>query len=710
MSNRTAWLWPLVWALALGLALGGPALADPAAGLAWLRDRVAADGSLQGEADALVLPSPARAEAAAALALDDAAPAALLAGLGAPPDDGEPTEFLAHRLWALKLAGGTSLPPLEATLKARRNPDGGYGANPGDRSDPLDTAFALLALRAIDPIDPGIADTLTYLVSATGPGGGYGFPDSPSASPAYVTAYALLAMQSFSQGYSLASPISTARQWLVARQDGGAYGDTVTNAVAAWALMSTTQDTAAFAGAVEALGAAQRSDGSWGGDPYVTALAVRVLSLAANPGDGPAPTTGTLAGLVLDGASRIPLAGARISLGGLPDLTADTEAAGRFMLGGVPPGTHTVVVQQTGYATVTLTEVVVAAGNTTNLGSIALAIDPMTATLRGKVTDGASGAPLPGATLTLAGDATGTATTDARGDYQFAGLPPGGVTITVAKIGYAAVAATATLAGGGMGFFSPSLYAAGAEPTTATLLGRVVDASDGQPLSGATVAVPGRTASTDAAGEFTLADLPAGAFSATVNAAGHDGAILSGTLANGPNDVGAIRLAPIAAAVATGTVRDGATGQPLAGATVRAPDALAVTDTDGRYQLTGLPEGAFSLAASAPGYVSQTATATARPGDHILADFTLNPSPPASGLRLAGVATDHPAYDPYSQVRLNVTVDNDADQPADAIFNATILDSDSKVVAEVPAIQLVLGQPLSAAAQRVAAHGRLALT
>jgi protocatechuate 3,4-dioxygenase beta subunit len=154
----------------------------------------------------------------------------------------------------------------------------------------------------------------------------------------------------------------------------------------------------------------------------------------------------------------------------------------------VPPGTHTVVVQQTGYATVTLTEVVVAAGNTTNLGSIALATDPMTATLRGKVTDGASGAPLPGATLTLAGDATGAATTDARGDYQFTGLPPGGVTITVAKVGYATVTvtATATLAGGGMGFFSPSLYAAGAEPTTATLLGRVVDASDGQPLSGAT--------------------------------------------------------------------------------------------------------------------------------------------------------------------------------------------------------------------------------
>jgi hypothetical protein len=138
MSYRTAWLWSLVWALALGLALGGPALADPAAGLAWLRDRVAADGSLQGEADALVLPSPARAEAAAALALDldDTVPAALLAGLGASPDDGEPTEFLARRLWALKLAGGTSLPPLEAALKARRNPNGGYGANPGDRSDP----------------------------------------------------------------------------------------------------------------------------------------------------------------------------------------------------------------------------------------------------------------------------------------------------------------------------------------------------------------------------------------------------------------------------------------------------------------------------------------------------------------------------------------------------------------------------------------------
>src|SRR5690606_23425231 len=131
---------------------------------------------------------------------------------------------------------------------------------------------------------------------------------------------------------------------------------------------------------------------SWGADPYVTALALRALHLADHW--TPPPTTGAVTGRVLEQGSYVPMAGAVVRLLGASPAEGATGADGRFTLSGVTPGTYTVEVGLSGYATVSVANVAVGAGNTANLGNIILGVDATAAVLRGKITDGSTGAPL----------------------------------------------------------------------------------------------------------------------------------------------------------------------------------------------------------------------------------------------------------------------------------------------------------------------------
>jgi hypothetical protein len=883
MTKRRVQAW-WVGLLLVCLAVRGMAQTAPEiqSGLAWLENQITSTGEVLNASSSIATPLQNRAEIIQTLTLLSSVPATGLVDAVGAETDGT-TESLARQILAYAQTKRSPTSLLTALL-ANRNANSGFGSAPGYRSNPLDTALALIALKASGYADSGVlSGALAYLGTAANPDGGYGLPDSPSASQVYVTAYVLSALQTFSQTYAVTAPRAAARQWLVAQQIGGAYGDTVSNAVAAAALIASTTDTTAFSGLVSAIKVAQQGNGSWDADPYVTALALRALYLAGT-WTAP-PTTGTITGVVLEQGSYNPLAGATIRLLEATGVQATTGTDGRFTLSGVTPGTYTVEASASGYATATVTHVGVTAGNTASLGNITLGLDataaflrgtitdgttgtpvagatlslsgavttsavtdasgnyqlaglptgtvtitvsasgydPLTATtalatntvtlfspglyqagttpatatlqgqvadastgqpiggatvavagqmtttdatgqftlagltagalsasvsapeygsatlsgtlvngvndaglirlaplgvsttaafLRGTITDGTTGAPVAGATLTLSGAATISAVTDASGNYQLAGLPTGTVTITVSASGYDPLTATTALATNTVTLFSPSLYSAGTTPTTATLQGQVADAATGQPIGGATMTVAGQMATTDATGQFTLAGLTAGALSASVSAPGYGSAILSGTLVNGVNDAGLIRLTLLSASTTTvsGMVSDAATGQPIAGASLRLQDAatpIAITGTDGHYQLTGITAQAFTVSVNAAGYLSQSASGTASPGASVLADFALVRSQPANGLQITSVVTDQPAYDPYSKIKISAAVSNTSSQPIGLIFSATILDNNLSPVAEVPAIQLVLGQSPSDAVQQVPANGTL---
>jgi Carboxypeptidase regulatory-like domain/Calcineurin-like phosphoesterase/Bacterial Ig domain/Concanavalin A-like lectin/glucanases superfamily len=86
----------------------------------------------------------------------------------------------------------------------------------------------------------------------------------------------------------------------------------------------------------------------------------------------------------------------------------------------------------------------------------------------------------------------------------------------------------------------------------------------------------------------------------------------------------------------SGTVRDGRTGQPLAGATVSLGQASVTTASSGAYTIGHAPLGSGALTVTASGYASQSIPITVNPAATTQADVQLQPQAGS----LTGVVTD----------------------------------------------------------------------
>src|SRR5690349_11860659 len=79
----------------------------------------------------------------------------------------------------------------------------------------------------------------------------------------------------------------------------------------------------------------------------------------------------------------------------------------------------------------------------------------------------------------------------------------------------------------------------------------------------------------------------------------------------------------------TGTIRghvtDAATQQPLSGVTVTVGSRGALTQTDGRFVLSGVPAGSDSVRARLIGYAPASQVVSLAGGDTVTADFLLTP-------------------------------------------------------------------------------------
>lgn len=166
-----------------------------------------------------------------------------------------------------------------------------------------------------------------------------------------------------------------------------------------------------------------------------TLLAGQTLRFSpALPADGgPAPTTATVTGLALDAQTGQPLVGATLA-------TADgafqtgTGSDGRFQLVGLAPGALDLTLAAAGHQDLRIA--LTAPAGVSDLGSLALQvlIAPTTVALIGTVTDHATGLPLVGATVGLAG---GPSTrTGGDGGYRLDNLAPTTFTVAIEAIGY----------------------------------------------------------------------------------------------------------------------------------------------------------------------------------------------------------------------------------------------------------------------------------
>jgi subtilisin family serine protease len=138
-----------------------------------------------------------------------------------------------------------------------------------------------------------------------------------------------------------------------------------------------------------------------------------------------------------------------------------------------------------------------------------------------------------------------------------------------------------------------------------TLTGTVTNEANGTPLAGVSVRVAGpsnRTTVTGADGTYT-STLPVGDYTLTAGAFGYAEGSATATVTEGQSSTANIALAPVASHPVSGRVLD-QDGGAVANATVRVagtPIAPVTSGADGSYSIQDVPEGSYTLTATAGG-------------------------------------------------------------------------------------------------------------
>ncbi len=240
-------------------------------------------------------------------------------------------------------------------------------------------------------------------------------------------------------------------------------------------------------------------------------------------------TANTLAGVVTDTATGLPIAGAAVLVVDSANVTntLTTDAGGHYAATNIAAGVATVTANKSGYTTATASPTIVAGTNTQDLG-----LTPNI--LTGVVTDTITTLPIVGATVVVtdSSNVVYTITTDAAGRYGVTNLPTGPATVTASKADYGSATASPTIV---LGANTQDLSL-----TANTLAGVVTDAGTHQPITGATVLVVDaagttNTLATDANGYYAVTNIPTGLATVTVSKPGYNPTNATPTIVLGSN-------------------------------------------------------------------------------------------------------------------------------------------------------------------------------
>ena len=255
--------------------------------------------------------------------------------------------------------------------------------------------------------------------------------------------------------------------------------------------------------------------------------------------------------------------GVMVTLSGGRSVPVEADNGGYFTIPDLAPNTYQVIVGMNGFIIKTFRSVVMP-GATTDLGTIILKMSASGMTLTGTITDASTGAPIPGAEVTVSNhDLAGRA--DFSGMYAIADIPtPGTYAVKASATGYIGKSFTV----GASPWLQTLNISLSPRVTTGIITGTIVDATSGQPLSGATLTLAGDravTATTNDTGAFTLAAVPEGPQQIMVELAGYLPRVVTAIITAGATtNAGLIPLsATLLPAAMRGTVHDAAVNLPL---------------------------------------------------------------------------------------------------------------------------------------------------
>jgi hypothetical protein len=328
-----------------------------------------------------------------------------------------------------------------------------------------------------------------------------------------------------------------------------------------------------------------------------------------------------------------------------------------------------------------------------------------------------AGRPVEGAAVRVAGSATGdrallpsaeAATSGADGGFAIAA--PDGATLEARRAGFTPGRATLDLAARSGRRVVLKLGEAGSREPGA-ISGHVI--SGGVPLEGALVTArllarggPGSAedgvsaqATSDAAGRFALPGLDPGRY---LLGAAREGYTQARATVARPGEEATIELAR--GGRITGTVREGASGRPVAPFRVEVRRggrgwrlvlrSVTVLDASGRFEIGDLPAGTLSVSASAPGHLPSPEVEVTVPEGGGAAEVELRVG---VGGRVAGRVVDRASGRPLPGAR--ATLEGDGASPP------SLLDAGASALSDAQGAFLVTGVPARTVTLHVEAEG-----
>ncbi|HEX7177653.1 MAG TPA: carboxypeptidase regulatory-like domain-containing protein, partial [Pyrinomonadaceae bacterium] len=301
------------------------------------------------------------------------------------------------------------------------------------------------------------------------------------------------------------------------------------------------------------------------------------------------------------------LSGVSVNLSGSQAVAAEADASGNYIFAGLPTsGDYTLTPGRINYTfTPASTAVSRPAGNrTVNFPGKANRYQ-----INGRLAN-AAGAPIAGATVTLSGAETATATTDAGGNYSLGVGAEGSYTVTPTRVNYTFTPTSRTFSN----VVADQTANFTGTPGNYTITGRVTEGALG--LAGVTVTLSGSMAAaktTDATGNYSFTAIAEGNYTVTATRTHYTLAPPSVTVSNLLGN----RTANFAATLNRHAIRGkvtNAAGAPVAGATVTlsgSQTATAAADADGNYTLPNLPAGgSFTVTSTRQNYTFTPASRT----------------------------------------------------------------------------------------------------
>jgi hypothetical protein len=358
-------------------------------------------------------------------------------------------------------------------------------------------------------------------------------------------------------------------------------------------------------------------------------------------------TGGKLTGQVNNG-SGAGVAGAIVTAHGgdvYTNVTLTTDSGGAFDFGWLPVGTYYLVVTAQGYtqnnpgsANVTLMT-----GNTSSItlvlnptADFSLAASPPTATITGgqMATFTVQLSPLSGfnspVNLSVAGQPAG-----ATASFNPATISSGTSTLTVTTSVTTPAGNYVLTIQGTSGALQHAIQATlTVNAATGTATGKVTNAANGHPISGAKVAYGSNSAATDTNGNYVLTNLPAGSDQLTASATGFLNTVQTVSITPGGTTTANLVLVTQTGTI-SGRVTNASTGAGLSGAAVSYSGGSAVSDSNGNYAFSAVPPGTYTVTATLTGWVTESTSVAVVSGGTGTGNIQL-----ATGGKAAGKVTN----------------------------------------------------------------------